>query len=57
MLELHNLSVSYGAIDAVKSVSLTAKRGVITALIGANGAGKSSLLKSISGLVAPNRGK
>lgn len=57
MLELHNLSVSYGAIDAVKSVSLTAKRGVITALIGANGAGKSSLLKSISGLVAPEQGQ
>ncbi|EHA16372.1 ABC transporter ATP-binding protein [Halomonas sp. HAL1] len=57
MLELQNLSVSYGAIDAVKSVSLTAQRGVITALIGANGAGKSSLLKSISGLVAPEQGK
>ncbi|QKS26758.1 ABC transporter ATP-binding protein [Vreelandella titanicae] len=57
MLELHNLSVSYGAIDAVQSVSLTAKRGVITALIGANGAGKSSLLKSISGLVAPEQGQ
>lgn len=57
MLELSNISVSYGAIDAVKSVSLTAKPGVITALIGANGAGKSSLLKSISGLVAPEQGQ
>ncbi|PMR74785.1 ABC transporter ATP-binding protein [Billgrantia endophytica] len=57
MLELSNLSVSYGAIEAVNSVSFTAQPGSITALIGANGAGKSSLLKTISGLVIPKQGR
>lgn len=57
MLELRDISVSYGAIDAVKSVNLSAAPGTITALIGANGAGKSSLLKAISGLVKPKAGR
>lgn len=55
MLELRNLVVSYGAIEAVRDVTLTAAPGAITAIVGANGAGKSSLLRAISGL-APIRG-
>ena len=54
MLEVRNLLVSYGAIEAVREVSLTARPGSITALIGANGAGKSSLMRAISG-VTPTR--
>lgn len=57
MLELRDISVSYGAIDAVKCVDLSAAPGTITALIGANGAGKSSLLKAVSGLVTPKAGQ
>ncbi|HWP09389.1 MAG TPA: ABC transporter ATP-binding protein [Polyangiaceae bacterium] len=50
-LELHELKVAYGGITAVKGVSLAVKRGEIVALIGANGAGKTSVLKAIVGLV------
>lgn len=55
MLEVRDLVVSYGAIEAVRGVSLIAAPGAITAIVGANGAGKSSLLRAISGL-APVRG-
>lgn len=51
MLELRNVTVSYGMIDALKGVSLTVEQGEIAALIGANGAGKSTTLMSISGVV------
>ncbi len=54
MLELRDVTISYGMIDALKGVSLTVKEGEIAALIGANGAGKSTTLMSISG-VAPLR--
>ena len=50
-LELSDLRVSYGGIAAVKGVSLRVGRGEIVALIGANGAGKTSVLKAIVGLV------
>ena len=50
MLEVRNLVISYGAIEAVRGISLTAAAGAITAILGANGAGKSSLLRAISGL-------
>jgi branched-chain amino acid transport system ATP-binding protein len=50
MLELRDVSVSYGMIDALKGVSMTIKQGEIVALIGANGAGKSTTLMSISGI-------
>ena len=49
-LELDGLRVSYGGIAAVKGVSLAVRRGDIVALIGANGAGKTSILKAIVGL-------
>jgi len=55
MLEVRDLVVSYGAIEAVRGITLTAVPGAITAIVGANGAGKSSLLRAISGL-APIRG-
>ena len=50
MLEIRNLAVSYGAIEAVRSIDLIARPGEITALVGANGAGKSSIMKAISGV-------
>jgi branched-chain amino acid transport system ATP-binding protein len=50
MLELREVTVSYGMIDALKGISLNVKRGEIVALIGANGAGKSTTLMSISGV-------
>ncbi len=56
-LKLHGLSVSYGRIEALKAVSLQVNRGEIVALLGANGAGKSTTLKAISGLVEPSAGK
>jgi branched-chain amino acid transport system ATP-binding protein len=54
MLELREVTVSYGMIDALKGISLKVERGEIVALIGANGAGKSTTLMAISG-VAPLR--
>lgn len=50
MLKIENLHVKYGAIHAVKGIDLEVKEGEIVTLIGANGAGKSSTLKAISGL-------
>ncbi|MBQ7733722.1 MAG: ABC transporter ATP-binding protein [Synergistaceae bacterium] len=51
MLRIKNLNVNYGAIHAVRDVSLEINRGEIVTLIGANGAGKSSVIRSIMGLV------
>lgn len=56
MLELRNLCVSYGAINALHDVSLSVKPGSIVTLIGSNGAGKSTTLRAISGLVKPRSG-
>ncbi len=53
MLQLDNLSCGYGAFEAVHGLSLAARPGTITALVGANGAGKSSTLMCIAGHVAP----
>ena len=50
-LHIENLSVSYGRIEALKKVSMQINEGEIVAILGANGAGKSSLLRAISGLV------
>lgn len=57
MLEVKNLSVSYGAIEAVKNVSFEVNEGEVVALIGANGAGKTSILRTISGLVKASGGE
>ena len=53
ILEIKNLTVSYGGIEAVKGIDMVVPEGQIVTLIGANGAGKSTTLKSISGLVKP----
>ena len=50
MLEIRDLHVRYGGIQAVQGVSLSIPRGSIVTLIGANGAGKSSIIRSIAGL-------
>lgn len=56
MLKIENLVVAYGGIEALKGISLEAPEGKIVTLIGANGAGKSTTLRSISGLVKPKSG-
>lgn len=57
MLELINLSVNYGNIQALRDINLEVKRGEIVTLIGANGAGKSTTLNTISRLIKPRQGK
>ena len=56
VLEVKGLSVSYGGIQAVKNISFAVPKGEVVTLIGANGAGKSSTLRSIVGLVKPSAG-
>ena len=56
MLDVKDLVVNYGGIQAVKGVSFRVQTGEIVALIGANGAGKSTILKTISGLLRPRSG-
>ncbi|MFN2363729.1 MAG: ABC transporter ATP-binding protein [Halarsenatibacteraceae bacterium] len=56
MLKLNNISAYYGNINALNSINLEVKKGEIVSLLGANGAGKSSTLKVISGLLEPGEG-
>jgi branched-chain amino acid transport system ATP-binding protein len=56
ILEIKNLHVSYGAIKALRGISLHVDEGEIVALIGGNGAGKSTTLNTISGLIKPTEG-
>jgi branched-chain amino acid transport system ATP-binding protein len=56
MLEVSDLSVKYGQIEAVKGVSFAVGEGQIVALVGANGAGKTTIISTISGLLRPVRG-
>ena len=56
LLEIENLSVSYGAIEAIRGCSLRVEQGEIVTLIGGNGAGKSTTLRTISGLLTPRGG-
>ncbi len=56
LLEIHNLHVYYGAIHALQGVSFEVEEGEIVTLIGANGAGKSTTLKTVSGLLRPRTG-
>ena len=56
MLEITNLAVSYGAINALHGISLKVEQGQIVTLIGSNGAGKSTTLRAISGLLRPKSG-
>ncbi|NLG97403.1 MAG: ABC transporter ATP-binding protein [Chloroflexi bacterium] len=57
MLQIEDLNVYYGAIHALKGISFHLDQGEIVALIGGNGAGKSTTLNTISGLLRPQRGK
>lgn len=57
MLEINNLSVNYGGIQALQDVSLTVNEGEVVTLIGANGAGKTTTLRTISRLVSPRSGQ
>lgn len=57
MLKVENLKVNFGGIEAVKGISFEVKEGEIVTLIGSNGAGKSTTLRAISGLVKPSEGK
>jgi len=57
LLHFDEVEVHYGAIHAIKGVSFQVRRGEIVTLIGANGAGKSTILRAISGLLRPTRGK
>ena len=57
MLKIENLKVNYGGIEAVKGVTFEVPKNEIVTLIGANGAGKSTILRTISGLVKPSGGK
>uniref|UniRef100_UPI0035A245D6 ABC transporter ATP-binding protein n=1 Tax=Leifsonia poae TaxID=110933 RepID=UPI0035A245D6 len=56
MLELKNVSVAYGRIEAIHDMSFSVDEGEIVSLIGANGAGKSTTMKTISGLLNPSKG-
>lgn len=56
LLEIRDLNVSYGAIQALRGVSLRVEEGQIVTMIGANGAGKSTTLRTISGLLRPTSG-
>jgi branched-chain amino acid transport system ATP-binding protein len=57
ILSIRDLAVSYGHIEAVKGISLDLQQGEITALVGANGAGKSTSLLAVSGLLKPDHGQ
>ena len=57
MLTLENISVNYGAINALKGVSMHVEQGEVITLIGANGAGKTTTLRTITGLLNPREGR
>lgn len=57
MLEIRDIEVFYGMIQAIKGVSFEVNEGEVIALIGANGAGKTTILHSITGLIAPKKGE
>ena len=57
MLKIENIEVCYGFIKAIKGVSFEVEKGEIIALIGSNGAGKTTILHTITGLISPKSGK
>ena len=57
MLQVTDLKVNYGVIQAIKGVSFEVNEGEVIALIGANGAGKTTILHTVTGLIAPKSGK
>ena len=56
-LEIEDLEVNYGSITAVRNISLHVEQGEIVTLVGANGAGKTTILRTISGLTRPSKGR
>src|SRR5258708_10718401 len=56
MLALNNVSVNYGAIEALRGISMRVEQGDVVTLIGANGAGKTTTLRTITGLLEPREG-
>ncbi|VTU46373.1 LIV-I protein F (plasmid) [Variovorax sp. SRS16] len=56
MLVLDDIHASYGSVNALKGISLRVEKSAVVALLGANGAGKSTILKSISNLLRPRSG-
>ena len=56
MLTLKNVSVNYGAIEALRGISMHVEKGEVVTLIGANGAGKTTTLRTITGLLSPREG-
>jgi branched-chain amino acid transport system ATP-binding protein len=56
LLDIKDLKVSYGKIEAIKGITLNVSQGEIVTLVGANGAGKTTLLKTISGILKPSNG-
>lgn len=56
MLKVNNIDVYYGAIHAIKDISIEVPKGEIVTLVGSNGAGKSTTLRTISGLMKPKTG-
>src|SRR6266513_1618526 len=57
MLNLENVSVNYGAIEALCDISMRVEKGEVVTLIGANGAGKTTTLRTITGLLEPRQGR
>ena len=57
LLEIRSLRASYGAVEVLRGVDFTVNRGEIVALLGTNGAGKSTILRCISGLLKPDAGE
>src|SRR5882672_577776 len=57
ILELANVEASYGPVQALRGVSLKVPKGKIVTVLGANGAGKSTILKTISGIIDPSKGQ
>ena len=57
MLRINDLCVNYGMLEAVKDVSMVVPEGKVVSLLGANGSGKSTILKTVSGLKAPRQGE
>jgi branched-chain amino acid transport system ATP-binding protein len=57
LLELKNIEVSYGPVSVVKGISFKIEKRAIVTILGANGAGKTTILRTISGLIEPEKGK